>query len=618
MRLVSLRLENVGGFKTTEMPLSGDALLIGENNSGKTSMLRILDWCLNYAHDRLQSLSGALSDTEEQFLIPARDTRNRARRIFLRIAIDDGRSARKFECIDGIAELRIQFRSTANYAKLGPPSRGEMPVSDANALELLQRLQASYCALYVPATRDGHSDLFEASLRSALSKRLVAEMTYEGLTGNPGVRRRAIKKSTENLAEWGQAYAADLWNDVTDLLHGGFQPEVEFQTSLNSINIVKVLAESLQPRFSLGDHDANRVGVDHLGAGLQSVLSIALAQLSLTDRDNRLLLLEEPEAFLHPSSQRTIAQQLLNRDGIQTVATTHSAHVLAEADPSSVVVIRDHTAFPPSKVSPRQQAIDQQFLSNQVAGSMFDRCILLVEGAGDVAFFEQLRRDLRGIIPDKVLNRMRVSAVGSKDSFGPWLRLLRRFVDPNSAEHAFNMIVCADSVDATASVIKALRDSGVVIPTSLSAALSEIAASVKTDATGATIRDLTRYANNLAESLEIPLHFNLVDLEYSMTEALSDRRALEFASENDINAATAAELRGRMGSKRGDGSPKDGAKAPYLRSLLAHHLRWDEVSDGVKDLLWRWASEAAPQGVSLARPAELMPRLPATTSPPSS
>ena len=606
LKLISVRLENIGGFRTTEIAVDSDALLVGENNSGKTSILRIIDWCLNGADRSLFDSARSLNELERQLLIPARETRNRARRIFLRVEVPDGRSAKKFLCTNGIAEIRLQFRSDVNFAKLGSPSRGELPSSEPNALELLERLQSSYSAIFIAAARDGRSALFEESLRSALRQKLTFELTYDSITGNPGKQRIAAKRSGETLTKWAAEHSKALWDDTSKLLHGGFEPEVHFEADITAHKLVELLVSELQPRFSLGDHDANKVSVDHLGAGLQSALAIALTQLSLSARDNRLLLLEEPEAFLHPSAQRTIAQQVLHQASLQTIATTHSSHILAEAAPSTVTIVRDHVAYPASSVDSRQDAVDQNFLSNAVAPSMFDRSLLLVEGAGDVAFYEQLRRDMRALLPDAILNRLRVSAVGSKDSFGPWLRLLRRFQDPNTNDYAFRVLVCADSIDATSSVIDGLRGAGMVVPLPLANALTAIGSIANDDAReGEEISERTFAANLLAASLDVPIHFNAVDLEFGMTENLSDERARLFARSHDIEAVTRAELRGRLGSKRGSAKAKKGAKAPYMRSLLSEYLTWGEVSDNVKNLLWRWITPAIPTNVDLTRPPEL-------------
>ncbi|MCB0921682.1 MAG: hypothetical protein KDC08_07695, partial [Actinobacteria bacterium] len=108
MRLLKLRLENIGGYGTAELDTVGNRVLIGENNSGKTALLRVLNWVFNEADRELLGNRRILTEAELALLVPARETRNRARRIVLTIEVADGRSRRKYCRSDGPAELRIQ------------------------------------------------------------------------------------------------------------------------------------------------------------------------------------------------------------------------------------------------------------------------------------------------------------------------------------------------------------------------------------------------------------------------------------------------------------------------------------------------------------------------------
>ncbi|MBF4577884.1 ATP-dependent endonuclease [Frondihabitans sp. VKM Ac-2883] len=611
MRLQSIRLENIGGFTTTDFNLENDALLIGENNSGKTSLLRSINWVLNDLDDQLLIGRRDLTHAEEQLLLPARATRNRARRIFLRVHISDGRSAKKFGADQaGIAEVRIQFRQGNNYARLGVPERGEAPETEPNAIELIGRLQDEYACLYIPATRDGSSALFAGLLRTALRKRLQEHMIYDGL-GRPAGVPKATGDAADRLSENASDMARTVWDDARDLIQCGFEPSGTFSAKVSPADLVELAISQMEPRFSTGEHDLETVSVAGLGAGLQSVLTMAVAQLSLASESNQLLLLEEPEAFLHPSAQRTIAQQIFSKAGTQTIATTHSSAILAEVAPSNVVVLKAHSAFPAAEASSAQNAKDRYFLSSLVSHAMFDRSLLLVEGPGDVAFFESLRRQLYDHLPPSVLNRMRVCATGSKTAFGPWLRLLRRYVNPGSGELAYNVLICADSIDAGSDVVRALRESGVVVPITLTGAIAAIATGLDTKANADDSPEMsarTAAINTTAMALDVPVHFSAIDLEYSMLENVSDVRALQFAAAQSIDATSCHDLMARMGSKGTtlSASDKAGAKAPYVRAELAQWLTWDEVPANVKSLLWRWALGAKDAGQQLERPAVLL------------
>ena len=323
--------------------------------------------------------------------------------------------------------------------------------------------------------------------------------------------------------------------------------------------MLEFMVSQVTPTFSFGEHDQNRVPVEQLGAGTQSVLAMALTQLSMANARRKLLLLEEPEAFLHPSAQRTLAWQILRPGQIQVIATTHSPMVLAEANPADVVVLRRHLIHPAHEVDASQDAKDQYQLSTWVSGSMFDRSLLLVEGPGDLAFFETLRRRLAEVIPVSVLSKVRVAAVGGKASFGPWLRLLRRYRDPSSGAMAFSALVCADSADAASDVLRALRESSITVPSELQKEIKSLvdgfspAALSRTDAVTVAFR--TRVANDAAVAAGVPVHFSAVDLEYTATAALSDSRAAAFASSVGLSSISAAKLASKLGSKGGEGMP---------------------------------------------------------------
>lgn len=609
MKLTAIRFENVGGFQTAELNLDGNRLLVGENNSGKTSVLRVLDWIFNSADAALLNGYRSLSEVERKLLVPARATRNRARRIFLRVAIPDGRVARRYGAVDRVAELRVQFRAESTYATLGVPQRGEQPVSEARAIELLSRLQEHYCALYVAAARDARSEVFEQAFGRVMSAQFRQELLPQGqgLTA----KARAVRNSASSLRNAGEREAASVWASAQEYLRGVFAPEASFGLSLDADRLMDFLVSKVAPAFSFGEHDAAKVPVDQLGAGTQSVLAMALTQLSMADAERKLLLLEEPEAFLHPSAQRTLAWQILQPSEAQLVATTHSSFILAEAEPSDVVVLRNHAVHPASEVSDIQEAKDRYQLSTWVSGSMFDRSLLLVEGPGDLAFFESLRRKLEGIVPIPVLSRVRVAAVGGKTGFGPWLRLLRRYREPGSGSLAFNVMVCSDSADAGADLVRAFRESSIPMSGDVQAAIRSILQGVSGDSIArseaADIAARTRQVNQLSETNGMPAHFMPVDLEYAATSELSDARASEFADSHGLGAVVgAASLAARLGSKGGEGSPSNavGAKAPFLRSELALFLDWPEVSPDLKALLWRWVLPAF-DGSPPARPPEL-------------
>lgn len=71
-----------------------------------------------------------------------------------------------------------------------------------------------------------------------------------------------------------------------------------------------------------------------VGDGLQIWLQILLYVYQLREADT--IVLDEPEAFLHADLQRRLIR-LLDSLGCQTILATHSAEIIAEANPEGLV-----------------------------------------------------------------------------------------------------------------------------------------------------------------------------------------------------------------------------------------------------------------------------------------
>lgn len=614
--LVRLSIEDVGGFVNASASLKGNRVLIGPNNGGKTGLLRILSWLMCDMDLRLLEGQRTLNQAECDLLVPARETKNRARRLLVKVQISDGRTARRFVGSPGEREttLRVQFRKNRTYARLGRATRGEKPESTDQALELIHRLQDAYATVYIDAFRQGASADFQRSLADFLARHFRDALQPQGRGKRP-TTVSDLKHALETSRKIGEEQASVAWELMEASFPGAPALGTKFEVPLSPDTFLKWAAESAEPRFTLGAQDSNRVGVSRLGAGTQSILSMMLAATRQHDGARPLLLVEEPEAFLHPSAQRTIAEELIGLPNTQVILSTHSPTVLAESPPASLLVINNHRVFSPDGVNEIQERKDETLLSTAAAHAMFSSGILLVEGPGDLAFFETLRRRMHPAVSRDILSRMHVVQVGGKTSFGPWIRLLGRYRarEANSTITAYSLTLCADSGDAGAHVLRAVKDSDITVPQDFRSAVNNLLAGGPLD--DSDRRDHALLIEDATVRLPLLNHRGLqvslmpVDLEFTSTRLLSNDRAIQFGSLIGLPSGKvkdSASLASALGSKGGSTAPSEnqGAKAPYVRAELARYLRSDEVSDGLKMILGSWirsAGGALPTGDLLAQ-----------------
>lgn len=439
MNISNILIHNFRNYEEFSISFSkGFQTIIGENNVGKTNLLfalrLVLDKNLRYHQRKLSeqdffnfrpiNVDSYISitvdfnlDDGDRLAIPIATSDNSARISYVYAHKSVWDEDFEFEDVD------IRDYSWRLYA-----AGSSLTIQDLIQLHELRLSDLEMFNVFqIDAFRDIYKELHGNS-QSLLSQYCL---TRDEIDSELAQIKEILDDSTDSLneKEFVQDIAANIQakSDEVSGRHFNTSLSIGFASSFHND-----VWNKLQLYFNLGDTEG--IPIKLLGLGQKNLIYLTLFLTTLRNHQNEgefnLLMIEEPEAHLHPQLQKLLFARLGALNNTQVIMTSHSTEIASDCEFKNLnVIFRKHdgqinsfSPFSSTLLTDRESKLLKRFLDATRSELFFSSAIIFVEGVAEQFIIPKIAKE----IFDFDLKEYNVSVIPIHSrGFSPYLKLVQ-------------------------------------------------------------------------------------------------------------------------------------------------------------------------------------------------
>jgi putative ATP-dependent endonuclease of OLD family len=414
MKITKLKVKNYRTLEAVSLDFpSYYSAICGKNDSGKTNVVKVVRSLMKDEDPMFRFRDEEVSFKDDFTKWCDSEAENAAIVFDIEIEVDHISDAALYQFIithlkieDAPEQLKVGICSTYKSEGSSPHVSAivlEKTYEGLEAEEVLKRIQTSN-SIFVHNSTEPTRFMRYADEYGGLLKEFIPE--YKTVTQDI---TNAINKKLKNAVKEPQKEISELLGRLNDKYKVGISvPRVEF--------------DYIPLNITLGDKKVD-VPLKEWGSGTKNRTLILMTlfqarQISqsetTSDKITPVIIIEEPESFLHPSAQAEfgqILQDLSEEFEVQVIVTTHSPYLLSHDNPHSNVLLERNIIASQLRESQVVEIDDNNWMEpfGLALGVISDELqpwkrlffssseqILLVEGDSDKEYFELLRDEVHG------------------------------------------------------------------------------------------------------------------------------------------------------------------------------------------------------------------------------